>query len=155
MNTKKNNRCIQLLPLSREHAEGAIFISRIRQGISKTATERLRDYVRWYWKNHIRPHFFQEEKILLPYIPPQHSWAIKLKEDHAYIRDLVLSLDQHADKHSFSALCDLIDEHVRFEERDLFTYMENNLIEEELDAISQKLASHPVDTGEWVDRFWE
>lgn len=155
MNTKQANRTQQLKPLSQEHVDGAIFINRLRQGINKVAPERLRAYALWYWKNHIRPHFYQEEKILLPHMPAEHEWAKKLKEDHAYIRDLVLSLDQHADKQSFIALCDLIDEHVRFEERDLFTFIEKSLPESELNAISEQLSRHPVEADDWNDKFWE
>lgn len=84
----------------------------------------------------------------------QHPLAIKLKEDHAYIRQLVLSLDQHADKHSFIMLCDLIDEHVRFEEKELFAWLEAHLQEESLNAINCQLLAHPVETAEWNDCFW-
>jgi hypothetical protein len=100
-------------------------------------------------------YFFQEEKILLPYMDTQHPLAIKLKEDHAYIRQLVLSLDQHADRQSFILLCDLVDEHVRFEEKELFVWLQSYLKEEALDAISCQLLAHPVETAEWNDCFWQ
>ena len=148
-------RCIQLQPLSHEHACGAAFIGRVRNGIDKIADERLRKYVLWYWKNHIRPHFFQEEKILLPYMDAGNMLSVKLKEDHACIRQLVLSLDQHADRQSFIMLCDLIDEHVRFEEKELFTWLEAHLEEDILNAINRQLLAHPVETSEWSDCFWQ
>ena len=148
-------RCTQLQPLSQEHQCGAAFIHRVRNGIDKVADDRLRNYVLWYWKNHIRPHFFQEEKILLPCMDAGHPLAIKLKEDHAYIRQLVLSLDQHADRQSFVILCDLIDEHVRFEETALFAWLESNLEEKTLNSISSQLLAHPVETAEWKDCFWQ
>lgn len=148
-------RCIQLQPLSHEHVCGAAFIGRVRNGIDKIADERLRNYVLWYWKNHIRPHFFQEEKILLPYMDAGNTLSVKLKEDHTCIRQLVLSLDQHADRQSFIMLCDLIDEHVRFEEKELFTWLEAHLEEDILNAINRQLLAHPVETSEWNDCFWQ
>ena len=154
MDTQQHTRSRQLAPLSREHEDGMLFISRIREGIGKYSIERLRRYTGWYWKNHIRPHFFHEEKILLPYMPADHPWAKKLKEDHAYIRDLVLSLDQDAHTQAFKSLCDLIDTHIRFEEEQLFTYLEQNLTEEELDEIYTELEKKPVDAEEWSDTFW-
>ena len=87
-------------------------------------------------------------------MPADHPWAKKLKEDHAYIRDLVLSLDQDAHTQAFKSLCDLIDTHIRFEEEQLFTYLEQNLTEEELDEIYTELEKKPVDAEEWSDAFW-
>ena len=148
-------RSRQLAALSSEHRDGYLFITHIREGLGKTSGERIRAYTLWYWKNHIKPHFFQEEKILLPYMPADHPWAIKLKEDHAYIRDLILSLDQQPDKHAFTSLCDLIDEHIRFEEKKVFAFLEQELSIEDLDIINKQLGEHPVDAGQWSDRFWE
>ncbi|HEX6193491.1 MAG TPA: hemerythrin domain-containing protein [Chitinophagaceae bacterium] len=154
MDTQQQTRSRQLSPLSREHVDGMLFVKRIREGIGKYSIDRLNHYTRWYWKNHIRPHFFHEERILLPYMPAGHQWSIKLKEEHAYIRDLVLSLDQDADVQAFKSLCDLIEAHIRFEEQDLFTYLEQTLTKEELDNIHKQLEEKPVDAEEWEDAFW-
>ena len=62
MDTQQHTRSRQLAPLSREHEDGMLFITRIREGLGKYSIERLSHYTRWYWKNHIRPHFFHEEK---------------------------------------------------------------------------------------------
>lgn len=88
-------------------------------------------------------------------MPAGHEWAIKLKEDHAYIRDLILSLDQQADQQAFTALCDLIDEHVKFEEAKVFNYLEEHLDKGQLDVIYGELEEHPVDAEEWIDPFWK
>ena len=154
MDTKKHTRSVQLKPLSQEHRDGMLFVERIRNGLNKISIERLNNYTRWYWKIHIRSHFFQEEKILLPYMAADHPLAIKLQEDHAYIRDLILSLDQEAEPQSFKALCDLLDTHIRFEEQQLFTYLEEHLDENELNKIHEQLEHHPVTTPEWPDVFW-
>ena len=150
----KQTRSSQLLPLSAEHRDGMLFVTRIRQALGQVSGERLRNYTLWYWKNHIRPHFFQEEKILLPYMPVDHSMALKLQDDHAYIRDLILSLDQEVDKQSLKSLCDLLDAHIRFEERDVFAYLEQNLSEKQLNTIYEQLETHPVAAEEWKDVFW-
>jgi hemerythrin-like domain-containing protein len=147
-------RSSQLTPLSKEHRDGMLFVTRIRQALDRVSIERLRNYTLWYWKNHIRPHFYQEERILLPYIPADHTLAVKLKDDHAYIRDLILSLDLEADKQSFKSLCDLLDAHIRFEEQHVFGYLEQQLTEIELDTIHGQLEQHPVIAEEWKDVFW-
>ncbi|MBK8607575.1 MAG: hypothetical protein IPN82_12440 [Chitinophagaceae bacterium] len=46
---------------------------------NKTSLEQLRNYTMWYWRNHIKQHFYQEEKILIPYMPKGHAMAVQLK----------------------------------------------------------------------------
>jgi len=155
MDTNYQSRCRQLTPLSQEHKDGLLFVTRIRDSIGSISIDRLCQYTRWYWKTHIRPHFFQEEKILLPYLPANHPWAIKLLEDHANIRDLILSLDRAADLQSFKILCNVIDTHIQFEERQVFAFLEQTLSGKELNTIYTQLENHPVGDAEWKDVFWK
>jgi hemerythrin-like domain-containing protein len=153
--TKPIKRSKQLAPLSREHHDGLLFSWKIRQGLENgTAFSKLRDYTIWFWQHHIKPHFYQEEKILLPYMPKDHPLAIQLKNEHAHIRELILHLDADADKHTFIILCDLLDRHIRFEERELFNFLEEILTPEQLDLIQPQLEDHPVSCEEWKDEFW-
>jgi hemerythrin-like domain-containing protein len=155
METQFKPRTPQLSPLSKEHKAGLLFIEQVRAGLDNVELERVRNYVRWYWKNHIRPHFYQEERILLPYLPCDHSIAVKIKDDHAYIRDLVLELDHGGDASMFRTLCDLLVAHIRFEEQHLFTWLENELSPDKLDTINKALQAHPVEEASWSDLFWQ
>ncbi len=148
-------RSEQLAPLSREHHDGLLYAWKIRQGLQNGASvNTMREYSIWFWKHHIKPHFYQEEKILIPYMPADHPLAQQLKSEHAHIRELILSLDQEADKRTFTILCDLLDAHIRFEERQLFNYLEQTLTPEQLDSIHSNLEDHPVSEEEWKDEFW-
>lgn len=148
-------RSTQLAPLSREHHEGLLFAWKIKQGLeNKTAPEKLRAYALWYWRHHIKPHFFQEEKILLPYLPAENPMAKRLKEEHDHIRELILGLDEQADRRSLLLLCDLINHHIRFEERELFVFLENRLSPQKLDEIFLQLEKHPLSCEEWKEEFW-
>ncbi len=153
---KPIKRSKQLAPLSREHHDGLLFAWKIRQGLeNKTPLEELRKYSLWFWRHHIKPHFFQEEKILIPYMPSGHPMAIQLKEEHDHIRELILGLDDEADKRTLIILCDLLDKHIRFEERELFGYLEELLSAEKLDEVFQQLEKQPVSCKEeWKDEFW-
>jgi hemerythrin-like domain-containing protein len=153
--TKPIKRSKELAPLSREHHDALLFVWKIRQGLQHNAsTDKLREYTIWYWHQHIKPHFYQEEKILLPYMPDNHPLAIRLKKEHESIRELILSLDKEADTATFSQLCNLVNDHIRFEERELFGYLEQNLIPEQLTSIFKELEEHPVSCEEWKDEFW-
>jgi hemerythrin-like domain-containing protein len=149
-------RSPQLAPLSREHHDGLLFAWKIKQGIeNKAPLEAMRNYALWYWRHHIKPHFFQEEKILIPRMPAGHPMAIKLQEDHDHIRELILGLDDESDKRTLVILSDLLNTHIRFEERELFVYLENNLSPELLESIFIQLEKHPVHCEqEWKDEFW-
>lgn len=149
-------RSQQLAPLSREHHDGLLFAWKIKQGIENKATlEVMRTYTLWFWRHHIKPHFFQEEKILIPDMPSNHPLAVKLLEDHDHIRELIIGLDEEADKRTLIILCDLLNAHIRFEERELFPHLEKILTREQLDNIFTQLEKHPVHCEqEWKDEFW-
>lgn len=155
MKMQQTLRSPQLRLLSNEHRDGLLFVSRIRKNIEKVAAFRLRNYVCWYWKNHIRPHFFLEETLLLPYLMASHPLAKQLEDEHMTIRGLVLSLDKAPDPQTFKALCDVIEAHIRFEEEEFYTYLELHLGEDHLNNIYQKMASHLLQIKEWEDEFWE
>ena len=152
---KPIQRIKELAPLSREHHDGLLFVWKIRQGLQNNISiDKLRDYTLWYWKQHIKPHFYQEEKILLPYIPVDQVMAIRLKKEHDHIRELILSLDKEADATTFSLLCGLVTDHIRFEERELFNYLQETLSTAQLNIIFEQLEEHPVGSEEWKDDFW-
>ena len=148
-------RSKQLAPLSREHHEGLLFAWKISQGLANhTALDTLRSFVLWYWKHHIKPHFYQEEKILSPHMPPGHPLLVRMKEEHEHIRELILNMDEEADKRTLVLLADLVNHHIRFEERELFAWLESNLAPGKLDQIFEQLEKHPVHDDTWTDEFW-
>lgn len=153
--TKPIKRSKELAPLSREHHDGLLYVWKMRQGLKTGAPlSKLKGYTIWYWKQHIKPHFFHEEKILLPHMPANHELANRLKKEHENIRELILNLDHDADYTSFIQLCDLLDDHIRFEERQVFTFLEETLPPEELNNIFLELEQHPLGCEEWNDEFW-
>jgi hemerythrin-like domain-containing protein len=149
-------RSPQLAPLSREHHDGLLFAWKIKQGLELNASmETMGHYAMWYWRQHIRPHFYQEEKILMPLLPAGHPMAKRLKEEHDHIRELIISLDEEADKRHLTLLCELVTQHIRFEERELFGYMEELLTPAQLDEVFAQLEEHPLVCEEdWKDEFW-
>ena len=153
---KPLKRSIQLQPLSREHHDGLLFVWKIRQGLHNDAgMDKLQKYVRWFWKYHIRPHFFQEEKILLSYLPANHPLGQKLKDDHKEILELMLSIDREVERQDLISLANFIESHIRWEEREFFQYLESNLSPAELEDVSKNLNDHPVSCEvEWKDEFW-
>lgn len=152
---KPIKRSKELAPLSREHHDGLLFVWKIKQGLANgTALETLCNYTRWFWSNHIKPHFKDEEKVLVKFLPADNDLVQQMFKEHALIRDLIISLDKIPDAGSLQLLANLINDHIRFEERQLFAYAEENLTTEQLDEIYKELPHDSSCNTEWKDEFW-
>ena len=132
-----------------------LFVWKLKEGLNKNVSvEKLKKFTFWFWQQHIKPHFYQEEKILSPHLSPGDPLLKRMNREHEYIREFILSLDKDADVHVFKQLADLLYDHIRFEERELFDYLENNLPPAQLRTIFQELEQHPVCATGWEDEFW-
>jgi hemerythrin-like domain-containing protein len=153
---KPIKRSKELTPLSREHHDGLLFVWKIRAGLSKEApVNTMERYVRWFWLNHIKPHFKDEEKVLLKYLPADNLLVQQMVEEHVQIRDMILSLNLDCDKGTLKMLADFIEKHIRFEERELFAFAEKALTPEQLQHVSKLLDKEHVCATEWNEEFWK
>jgi hemerythrin-like domain-containing protein len=153
---KPIKRSVQLQPLSREHHDGLLFVWKIRQGLNnRVSMDRLKKFTAWYWRNHIKPHFFQEEKLLLPWVSETDPAAIRMKKEHDCIRELILTIDREPEPQDLTRLANLVESHIRFEEREFFGQLEASFTEDQLQELAQKLEANPVNCEvEWSDEFW-
>ena len=157
---KPIKRSKELAPLSREHHNGLLFAWKIKQGLANgTPLETLCNYTRWFWSNHMEPHFKDEEKVLVKFLPADNMLVRQMMKEHAQIRDLVISLDKETDPNSLKLLSEFINSHIRFEERELFPYVEKTLTPEQLTEVYNDLPNDlhcntdPIAIG-WKDEFW-
>lgn len=157
---KPIKRSKELTPLSHEHHDGLQFVWNIRQGLENNApVELIGDYVRWFWINHIKPHFNDEEKVLMQFLPADNRLVKQMLKEHSQIRDMILSLDHEPEKGMVKMLADFIYKHIRFEERKLFPWAERTLTPEQLTSIYQELAHEPLCNTDpiaigWKEQFW-
>lgn len=149
-------RSAELQPLRNEHIDGLLFVERIRKGLKNhTGIDELVKYVRWFWKNHIRPHFFQEEQILLRYLPVGHPLRIKIKEDHTEILEIMHVIDREVELFDLINLARFVESHIQWEERIFFPYYEENLTAAQLATIKKELEENPVKCNiAWTNEFW-
>ncbi len=153
--TKPIKRSKELAPLSREHHDGLLFAWKIKQGLANgTPVETLSNYARWFWSNHLEPHFNDEEKVLARFLPAKNPLVQQMFKEHEQVRELIMSLEKEPGTNSFQHLAALINNHIRFEERKLFVYAEEVLTAEQLKEIHNELpADHHCDIT-WKDEFW-
>jgi hemerythrin-like domain-containing protein len=148
-------RSKELSPLSREHHDGLQFVWKLREGLrNNIAPARLKAFTIFYWQQHIKPHFYHEEQVLSKFIPADNPLLKQMQEEHGMIREIILSLGEDTSAGIFTSLADIIYKHIRFEERQLFQWVEANLNKEQLQEIYNELEAHPLCGSGWNDEFW-
>jgi Hemerythrin HHE cation binding domain len=152
---KPIKRSKQLTPLSKDHHDGLLFAWKIRQGLKYDAdTNVIAEYVQWFWKNHLREHFREEEQILAPHLPADNELLKQMMEEHQEIEAMIHITENISDEAMLKQLADAIDDHIRFEERQLFPYAEKVIPEKELNLIYEQLPKEKVECEKWEREFW-
>lgn len=156
MKTKPIKRNKNLVVLSKDHHFGLLACWKVRQGINKEIEpDKIRKYILYFWDNHLDQHFQDEERLLFD----KNEKTTEALQQHQAIRDHI-QLIRNApiiNPPQLNDWADLLDKHIRFEERELFPYLEQILPEERLKEIGQALLeSHQEPMKDaWDDTFWE
>lgn len=147
-----------IIPLSREHHYGLLFCWKIRQGLAKRIDlERIRHYVLHFWKSNLQGHFAEEESLL--FRDRSDALCIEAMQQHGRIRGLVLAIEGSGAwmEANYRNLADQVDQHIRYEERQVFPFLEQAMTKEQLTAVGEQLGrSHarPAD-DDYKDPFWD
>jgi len=149
-------RSEHLIRLSREHHSGLLFCWKIRQGLKKNAdAERIRKYVEYFWHHDLADHFSEEEEILFALMKDDDK-VKKALQEHVEIKALIDAVTKKTAPETglFTNLADAVDNHIRYEERDLFPYLENAFAPEQLVKIGEQLNAAPSVADNYTDEFW-
>lgn len=149
-------RSEHLIRLSREHHSGLLFCWKIRQGLKKNAdTERIRKYVEFFWQHDLADHFREEEDILFA-SKKDDDKVKKALQEHVEIKALIDSITKSKAPEAgmLTALADAVDHHIRYEERELFPYLEATFTPEQLLRIGEQLNAAPSSADNYTDEFW-
>ncbi len=139
--------------LSREHHDGLVFALRLQKGIAKKADlKAIEAYTDWFWENYFYPHFQMEEQHLFPMCVESNDLVLKAKAQHRDIKSLIDT--QPKTYEVLKSLYQHIQTHIRFEERELFMRIQDQLSEEDL-AKFHKIHSKQRECELWWNRFWE
>jgi len=138
-----------LKPLSRDHHQGLILAQQLKKGAPQykgmpSTLESKKEYAIAFYKSELVKHFADEEEILFPFVAGKNSGIDKLIleiiSEHRKMEIMVKNLE---DSHNLEDLLDelgnLLETHIRKEERELFVEIEKALSEDELKIISTKL----------------
>lgn len=127
-----------LEPFSRDHNDGLILARRL----SMRGEYELPSFHK-AWEEELRDHFAEEERLLQPLCTPE-EWE-RMIMDHETIRTLGLDGATEADARQ---LGELLHDHIRWEERELFIAIERRATPEALDQLGKDLEALEERRGE-------
>ncbi len=117
-------RSAALEPLSHDHHAGLAFVARLRKARrAGNDPSPLAVEVAAFWRDHLVPHFEEEEAFVLPVLDDGAApLAAQMVEEHRQIRALVEQVAAEAPSWDgpLGAVADALAAHVRFEEREAF-----------------------------------
>jgi hypothetical protein len=142
---------------SRDHHFALLLVWKIREGLKKSIeAERIGKYVLYYFETELMPHFKDEEELLYSKIPSDNKLRVQAESEHKAIYKMISDLQiNQADKSLLQNFADILEKHVRFEERQLFNFLQDNTSETELSEIATALkAREHEEESVWKDAFW-
>ena len=141
-----------LQPLSREHHHSLLLCWKIRTGFAKgVAPERIKKYADWFFEHHIKPHFIEEEAHIFPILGNDNALVKKAIGEHRRLSRLFT--ESHEIEKSLGLIEEMLESHIRFEERVLFNAIQEVASREQLDHITSLHGQHNfVDNTD--DEFW-
>ena len=153
--TKPIKRSKYLVPLSREHHDGLLFSWKIHRGLALgIELERITHYCNWFYETHLKAHFRKEEYGLSKIISIDDPMMVRMLKDHEAIKMKLNILNEGATASRLEHLAQFLGRHVRFEERELFNYIESMATTDQLKELFCDLNDAYCARQEWSDEFW-
>lgn len=153
MESKKPlKRVIELQTLSHDHHHALQLCWKIRTGLSKKiAPERIKTYTDWFYKNHLCEHFKIEEDVVFSVLESNNELVQRALSEHKNLTTLFTS--EVNIKETLEKIEKDLKAHIRFEERELFTEIQNIATTSQLQKISLAHSDEAFKENN-SDEFW-
>jgi hemerythrin-like domain-containing protein len=136
-------RSAALVALSRDHHHALEAALRLRRAGARDLEAAIA-HLQAFWEPHGRRHFEIEERLILPALPQTDAdWreaVERVRDEHARIRGAVDALASRGGGAALErayGLGELLYDHVRYEERHLFSMLEARLPERDLARLGE------------------
>ncbi|GAA0892683.1 hypothetical protein GCM10009122_23620 [Fulvivirga kasyanovii] len=115
---------------------------------------RIKKYTDWFFKNHLQEHFQEEEEHVFPIIGNENPMVKKAIVQHRKLERLFL--DSNDIERAISLIEEELEQHIRFEERQLFNVIQEEATDEQLQHLIEILSRETTDPDKkWGDHFWK
>lgn len=158
METKKPiKRDPAIVTFSKDHHFALLLVWKIRQGLkNENETSRIINYATHFFDTDLIFHFEEEETLLFSKLPSDNLLRLQAEEEHKLIKLEIDGLRKNSeDKIGIENFANILEKHIRFEERELFNYLQEVFSEDELleiaEAMDARTRDHQMD---WKDEFW-
>lgn len=154
-------RDVALQPLSHQHHNELMGCLLIKKGVKKQADKKvLKDFTLRFWKDDLQQHLHTEESVLFPWLQRHHfedQLITVLRRDHDTIRTVAERVETQDNGYTvFNAFAELVEQHIRFEERVVFRKIQESLPDQELKQLESALpAAAAKKCTDYPVKFWE
>ena len=117
--------------------------------------DRIKKYMQYFWLQCMQPHFLEEENFLFNSVEDEK--VKKALSDHRQIEVLIsdaMVAEETNVSEQLSKLANLVEAHVRYEERELFPHLEKELGATQLKHIGEQLNQTSLSEDDFEDAFW-
>lgn len=146
-----------IISFSKDHHFGLLLVWKIRQGLKRAVDpKRISNYVTFFFKEDLEKHFKEEEELLFTQLPADDRLRKQAEADHQSLYKLVADIEKKQDDAVLlNQMADELEKHIRFEERELFNHLQDNIPEKALEKIAERFSgdSKAIDE-QWKDLFW-
>lgn len=158
MKKKPIKRSEYIITLSRDHHSGLLFGWKVKEGLRKgVPLPIILKYINFFWENHLKDHFREEEELLFNLLDDDLSR--QGKSEHRMLEQRLQHLNhyEHEAAADYLSFAELLTNHIRFEERTLFPHLEASLPEPILKQAGEVLngVHHVPFVDNYPDEFWD
>ncbi|OYU54671.1 MAG: hypothetical protein CFE25_15405 [Chitinophagaceae bacterium BSSC1] len=153
-----------LQPLSRQHHQGLLVSLFLSNGLKKgVASKPMRDFILQFWQDDLLKHFEAEEQVLVPFAKPYailEPLITRMLLEHQQIVLLINRINNEARAEQLETIkefADKLEQHIRFEERELFEQMQISLSAEDMSVLNFAFSAQTEKDFcvRYPDKFWE
>lgn len=142
-----------LVQLSRDHHFGLLLCWKLKEGLKKNIEpERMAKYIQLFYSHNIAPHFQEEEDTIFRILGPDHYLIKEAMEQHRDMKNRVGSKLNTAQE--IEEFRELLERHIRTEERQIFPEIERQATEAQLEELLQ-LDHAALKEPDYEDVFWK
>lgn len=156
--TKPIQRSPELTPLSRDHHNGLLTGWKIKAGLrNNTDLKRIAAFVSASYSQELKEHFNQEEQHIFNLLPDGDSMVKTALLQHEQLKMLVVRIENSPEISLLEEFAELLTVHIRFEERELFPFIEQNAPVEMFSQAGEMIAKlhEHQSCMVWTDEFWK
>ncbi|PJA08429.1 MAG: hypothetical protein COX70_03670 [Flavobacteriales bacterium CG_4_10_14_0_2_um_filter_32_8] len=148
-------RSQNLVVLSQEHHHALVFCSRLKKA-HEMDLKTLQFFVKDFWTTNTSTHFDNEEKWFLPEIE-NNEIKTQFIAEHQQIRMLIKQIEEATTDVMgiVLKLSVVLINHIRFEERTMFPYLEKIIPSDRMGAIGIALSKIKINSQKFTPEFWK